>query len=186
MSVTETPTRVRRRAPSAAVRHPTPEERGAAGKAARRRAPRASHAAWEPRAERRPAVEILMDQAAERVPELVPVRHGRMLTTPFAFFRGGAAIMAADLAGTPRAGLEVQLCGDAHVGNFGGFASPERDLVFDINDFDETIRGPWEWDVKRLAASVAVAGRALGVSGGARRAAVQATVRAYREAMQRF
>jgi uncharacterized protein (DUF2252 family) len=163
-----------------------PQERAARGKAARRSVPRSSHAAWEPSAGRRPAVEILSDQAADRLPELVPVRHGRMLASPFAFFRGAAAIMAADLAETPHSGLDVQLCGDAHVANFGGFASPERDLVFDINDFDETARGPWEWDVKRLAASVAIAGRELALGAGSRRAAPEATVRSYREAMRQF
>ena len=118
--------------------------------------------------------------------ELVPVRYGRMLVSPFTFFRGAAAVMAGDLAQTPQSGIPVQLCGDAHLSNFGGFASPERALVFDINDFDETLPGPWEWDVKRLAASVEVAGRDLGFRDAARRAAVLATVRSYREAMRRF
>ena len=129
---------------------------------------------------------MLLEQAADRVADLVPIRHGRMLASPFAFFRGAAALMAADLAETPQSGLPVQLCGDAHVSNFGGFASPARELVFDINDFDETARGPWEWDVKRLAASVAIAGRELGLAQGARRGAVEAAVRSYREAMRRF
>ena len=129
---------------------------------------------------------MLLEQAAARVPELVPIRHGRMLVSPFAFFRGAAALMAADLAETPQSGLEVQLCGDAHLSNFGGFASPDRELVFDINDFDETARGPWEWDVKRLAASIAVAGRELGLAAEARRVAVEDAVRSYREAMRRF
>jgi uncharacterized protein (DUF2252 family) len=164
---------------------PSPEERTAEGKACRRRSPRSAHAAWEPR-DSKQAVDILLAQAAGRVPELVPVRHGRMLESPFAFYRGGAAIMAADLAGTPQSGIRAQLCGDAHLANFGGFASPERDLVFDINDFDETARGPWEWDVKRLAASVEIAGRELGLDAEACRAAVRTTVRAYREAMRRF
>jgi uncharacterized protein (DUF2252 family) len=129
---------------------------------------------------------VLLEQAADRVPELVPIRHGRMLRSPFAFLRGAAALMAADLAGTPDTGLTVQLCGDAHLSNFGGFASPDRQLVFDINDFDETARGPWEWDVKRLAASVAIAGRELGLAPAARREAVESAVRSYREAMRRF
>ena len=129
---------------------------------------------------------MLLEQAADRVPELVPIRHGRMLASPFAFFRGAAALMAADLAEAPRSGLTVQLCGDAHLSNFGGFASPARELVFDINDFDETARGPWEWDVKRLAASIAIAGRELGLAPAVRRAAVEAAVRSYREAMRRF
>src|SRR5690242_13496068 len=141
-------------APARAPLHLTPDERAARGKAARAEAPRGSNAEWSPPADRRDPVAILEEQAETRLPELVPIRYGRMLTSPFAFFRGGAAIMAADLASTPNSGIRVQLCGDAHLSNFGGFASPERDLVFDINDFDETLPGPWEWDVKRLAASV--------------------------------
>jgi uncharacterized protein (DUF2252 family) len=168
------------------VAHPSVEERAARGKAARSQVPRSSHAAWEPSRERRPAEDVLLEQAASRVAELVPIRHGRMLASPFAFFRGAAALMAADLADTPRSGLTVQLCGDAHLSNFGGFASPARELVFDINDFDETARGPWEWDVKRLAASIAIAGRELGLAPAARRDAVEAAVRSYREAMRRF
>ena len=120
------------------------------------------------------------------MPELVPIRYGRMLVSPFAFYRGGALIMAADLARTPSSGLRVQLCGDAHLSNFGVFGSPERNLVFDINDFDETAPGPWEWDVKRLAASFAIAGRENGFSAEERRAVVLDTVRAYREAMSGF
>jgi uncharacterized protein (DUF2252 family) len=162
------------------------EERAAAGKASRSNVPRSSHADWEPSRERRPPEDVLLEQAAARVAELVPIRHGRMLASPFAFFRGAAALMAADLAATPRSGLPVQLCGDAHLSNFGGFASPDRELVFDINDFDETVRGPWEWDVKRLAASIAIAGRELSLGPAARRAAVEAAVRSYREAMRRF
>jgi uncharacterized protein (DUF2252 family) len=164
----------------------TVEERAARGKAARSQVPRSSQAAWEPSAARRTPEEVLLEQAADRVPELVPIRHGRMLASPFAFFRGAAALMAADLAATPDSGLVVQLCGDSHLSNFGGFAAPDRELVFDINDFDETARGPWEWDVKRLAASIAVAGRELGVAPAARREAVQAAVRSYREAMREF
>ena len=161
----------------------------ARGRRARARVPRSSHAAWEPSRERRPPEDVLLAQAADRVPELVPIRHGRMLASPFAFFRGAAALMAADLAGTPQSDLAVQLCGDAHLSNFGGFAAPDRELVFDINDFDETARGPWEWDVKRLAASIAIAGRELGLEPPARRIAVEAAVaavRSYREAMRRF
>jgi uncharacterized protein (DUF2252 family) len=131
-------------------------------------------------------VEVLTRQDQTRTPALVPIRHERMLTSPFAFFRGAAAVMAADLADTPVTGLRVQLCGDAHLLNFGGFAAPDRSLVFDLNDFDETLPGPWEWDVKRLAASVAVAGRDRGFADDARRDAIVATVRAYREAMHRF
>jgi uncharacterized protein (DUF2252 family) len=158
----------------------------ARGKAARATAPRSGHAGWEPPAGRRSPVELLLEQSAERVPELVPIRHGRMLASPFAFFRGAAAVMAADLAHTPDSGLPVQLCGDAHLSNFGGFAAPDRELVFDMNDFDETARGPWEWDVKRLAASIAIAGRALGFPAAVRREAVEETVRSYREAMREF
>src|SRR5215216_7525111 len=169
-----------------AVSHPSVEERAARGRAARSNVPRSSHAAWEPPRERRPPEELLLEQAADRVPELVPIRHGRMLASPFAFFRGAAAPMAADLAETPQSGVQVQLCGDAHLSNFGGFASPDRELVFDINDFDETARGPWEWDVKRLAASIAIAGRELGLATAARHATVEEAARAYRQAMRRF
>jgi uncharacterized protein (DUF2252 family) len=172
-------------APMAAP-HPSVEERAARGKAARKKAPRGSHAAWEPPPARRDPVEVLFEQAADREPELVPVRHGRMLASPFAFFRGAAALMAADIAPTPQSGLPVQLCGDAHLSNFGGFAAPDRELVFDINDFDETARGPWEWDVKRLAASIAIAGRELGLADVARRTAIEGAVRSYRVAMRRF
>ena len=166
--------------------HPSVAERAARGKAARANAPRSSHAGWEPASDRRTPEDVLLEQAAERVPELVPIRHGRMLASPFAFFRGAAALMAADLADTPQSGLRVQLVGDAHLSNFGGFAAPDRELVFDINDFDETARGPWEWDVKRLAASIEICGRELGVTGPARREAVEAAARSYREAMRSF
>src|SRR4051812_4764988 len=121
-----------------------------------------------------------------RTPELVPIRHGRMLASPFAFFRGAAAIMAADLADTPATGVTVQLCGDAHLSNFGAYAAPDRELVFDLNDFDETLPGPWEWDVKRLAASFAVAGRDRGLERDERRKAILTTLRSYREAMREF
>jgi uncharacterized protein (DUF2252 family) len=131
-------------------------------------------------------VAILRQQATTRTPSLVPIRHGRMLKSPFAFFRGAAAIMAADLDGTPTTGLHVQLCGDAHLSNFGVYAAPDRELVFDLNDFDETLRGPWEWDVKRLAASFAVAGRDRGFNRGERREAILAAMRSYREAMREF
>jgi uncharacterized protein (DUF2252 family) len=134
----------------------------------------------------RDPVALLEEQAASRVPELVPIRYGRMLASPFAFYRGGALIMAADLAPTPNSGLRVQLCGDAHLSNFGVFGSPERNLVFDLNDFDETAPGPWEWDLKRLAASFAVGGRENGFSEKERRTSVLETVRAYREAMAAF
>jgi uncharacterized protein (DUF2252 family) len=131
-------------------------------------------------------VAIIEAQDARRVPELVPIRHGRMAASPFAFFRGAAAIMAADLATTPASGFRVQACGDAHLANFGAFAAPDRRLVFDLNDFDETLPGPWEWDVKRLAASFALAGRDRGFKRGERSAALLASVRSYREAMRDF
>ncbi len=166
--------------------HQTPQERAALGRAARTRVPRSSHAAFEPAPDRADPVALLEQQAGTRVPDLVPIRYGRMLTSPFAFFRGASLIMAADLAGTPRSGLGAQLCGDAHLSNFGVFASPERQLVFDLNDFDETLPGPWEWDVKRLVASLEVAGRGNGFSPAQRRTAVLAAAAEYREAMATF
>src|SRR5689334_12854734 len=159
-------------------------ERAAAGKQARSIAPRSAHGAWEPAADRPDPVELLEAQAASRVPELVPIRYGRMSASPFAFFRGAAAVMAADLAPTPASGIRVQCCGDAHLSNFGGFASPERELVFDLNDFDETLPGPWEWDLKRLVASVAVAAREAGLPRRERRGMARSAVRGYREAMR--
>jgi uncharacterized protein (DUF2252 family) len=165
---------------------PTREERVARGKAARAEVPRSSHAEFTPGAQRPDPITLLESQAAARVPELVPIRYGRMAVSPFTFFRGAALPMASDLAGTPRTGLVVQACGDAHLANFGLFASPERNLVFDINDFDETLPGPWEWDVKRLAASLEVAGRDNGFSTKERRGIVVAAVSAYRLAMREF
>jgi uncharacterized protein (DUF2252 family) len=156
------------------------------GRAARDQVPRSAHAGFRPSPDRVDPILVLRRQARRRIAELVPIRHGRMLSSPFAFFRGSAAIMAADLAHTPSTGVHAQLCGDAHLANFGGFAAPDRTLVFDVNDFDETLPGPWEWDVKRLAASVAVAGRDRGFADGDRRHAVTAAVRAYREAMREF
>jgi uncharacterized protein (DUF2252 family) len=164
---------------------PAPAERRAAGKAARARAPLESHADVGPEAGRDP-VGLLLGQAATRVPELVPIRHGRMLASPFTFFRGAALPMAADLGRTVTSGLRVQLCGDAHLSNFGVFASPDRRLVFDLNDFDETLPGPFEWDVKRFAASLAVAGRDVGLSAKDRRAFTLAGVASYRTSMARF
>ncbi|HEY5942137.1 MAG TPA: DUF2252 domain-containing protein [Solirubrobacterales bacterium] len=146
--------------------------------------PRSSHADWNP-AERDPLA-ILTGQDESRVAELVPIRYGRMLASPFAFYRGGAAVMASDLAETPSAGFEVQLCGDAHLSNFGVFAAPDRRLVFDCNDFDETCRGPFEWDLKRLAASIAIAGRGRGFDERGRRRAVLSGVASYRTAMRSF
>ena len=160
-------------------------DRAARGKQARAQAPLDSHAEFAPGKSRDP-VGLLLDQAKSRVPELVPVRHGRMLVSPFTFYRGAALPMAADLAGTPASGLRVQLCGDAHLSNFGAFASPERRLVFDVNDFDETLPGPFEWDVKRLAASLAVAGRDNGFPAKARRKIVLAAAEGYRTAMRAF
>src|SRR4051795_2780493 len=158
-------------------------ERRARGKAARAELPRSAHGAWEPASIRRDPIELLEEQARTRLPELVPIRHGRMLVSPFAFFRGAAYIMAADLADGARTGLHTQLCGDAHLSNFGFFAAPDRRLVFSINDFDETLPGPFEWDVKRLAGSFAVAARDLGFDEATRRPVVLEAARAYRDAI---
>lgn len=155
------------------------------GKELREKAPRASHAEWEPAAGRNP-VEILREQARNRVQELLPIRYGRMSASPFAFYRGGAAIMAADLAPTPATGVRVQACGDAHISNFGGYAAPDRRLVFDLNDFDETLPAPWEWDVKRMAASAVIAARENGASRKTARAIAQSGVTQYREVMRRL
>ena len=165
--------------------HPAREQSITAGKAARQLAPLESHRDFAAAASRDP-VGLLLGQAESRVPELVPVRHGRMLASPFAYYRGAALPMAADLAGTRSSGLQVQLCGDAHLLNFGAFASPERRLVFDLNDFDETLPGPFEWDVKRLVASMAMAGRENGLTAGKRRRVAVATAAAYRTAMREF
>jgi uncharacterized protein (DUF2252 family) len=161
-------------------------DRASRGKSLRTDTPRSSHAAWEPSSDRPDPISLLEEQAAERLPELVPIRYGRMSASPFAFYRGGAYIMASDLAGSPQTGLRVQLCGDAHVGNFGAFASPERQLIFDLNDFDETLPGPWEWDVKRLAASVAIAGRENGFDTTRRTDMVRELVAKYRQEIRRF
>ena len=169
-----------------AAPHLIPAERAARGKAARAVAPRSGHGEWEPASDRRDPVELLEEQAASRVPELVPIRYGRMLVSPFTFFRGAAYPMAADLADAPRTGLDVQLCGDAHLSNFGGFAAPDRRLVFSINDFDETLPGPFEWDVKRLVASFAVAGRDRGFDSKQRQSINRAVTRSYREAIKGF
>jgi uncharacterized protein (DUF2252 family) len=164
----------------------TPAERAARGKAARAKVPRAGHEVFERPAGSPDPISLLERQAASRVPELVPVRYGRMLVSPFTFFRGAALPMATDLATTPSSGLIVQACGDAHLSNFGIYASPERRLVFDVNDFDETLPAPWEWDVKRLAASLEVAARGNGFAGKQRRDIVTAAVAGYRTAMRRF
>ncbi len=159
----------------------TVEERIARGRSARKDAPRSSHAAFTPAVDRPDPIALLELQAATRVPELVPIRYGRMLVSPFTFYRGGAAIMANDLASTPNANITVQCCGDAHLSNFGLFGTPERQLIFDINDFDETLPGPWEWDVKRLAASFEIMGRELGYARSDRRDIVRAGVHSYRQ-----
>jgi Uncharacterized protein conserved in bacteria (DUF2252) len=164
----------------------TPADRAARGRDARTAVPRDSHAAFDPAGGRPDPVSLLEQQAAGRIPELLPIRYGRMLASPFAFLRGAALVMASDLAATPVTGLTVQVCGDAHLANFGIFASPERRLVFDINDFDETLPGPWEWDVKRLAASAEVAARGNGFGRKQRREIVLAAVARYRRAMRRL
>ena len=164
----------------------TPDERAASGRQARARVPRSRHGEWEAPTDRTDPLEILALQATTRVPDLVPIRYGRMAASPFAFFRGAAAVMAADLAHEEHSHLEVQLCGDAHLSNFGGFASPERDMVFDVNDFDETIPGPFEWDLKRLAASFEIAARGRGFDDPLRCSLVTQSVRGYRTAMREF
>ena len=163
----------------------TVEDRLARGRAARRDAPRSGHGRWQPAPDRPDPIALLEQQARTRVPELVPIRYGRMLVSPFTFFRGAASVMAADLVDTPRTGVTVQPCGDAHLSNFGLFGSPERRMLFDINDFDETLPGPWEWDVKRLAASFEILGRDRGFSPADRRAIVVAGVGEYRDRMRR-
>jgi uncharacterized protein (DUF2252 family) len=172
--------------PGAKVEHFTPAERAARGKAARGDVPRSTHANWEPGPLRPDPVDLLEQQAQTRVPELVPIRYGRMLVSPFTFYRGAAFLMASDLSGQARTGLHTQLCGDAHLSNFGAFAAPDRRLVFSLNDFDETLPGPFEWDVKRLVASFAVAGRDRGYSDKERAGVNRAVGRAYREWIARF
>ena len=176
----------RARVHSGRVEHLTRAERAARGKVARAEVPRSSLGRWEPAPGRRDPVDVLEEQAQTRVPELVPIRYGRMLVSPFTFYRGAAALMAADLADAPRTGLEVQLCGDAHLSNFGAFAAPDRRLIFRVNDFDESLPGPFEWDVKRLVASFAVAGRDRGFSRKQRKQANLAAASSYREAMRDF
>ena len=161
-------------------------ERAERGRAARAATPRSSHGAYTPPEDRPDPVGVLEDEARTRLPDLVPVRYGRMLASPFAFYRGAAGLMASDLAETPRSGFDVQCCGDAHVSNFGLFASPERRLTFDINDFDETLPGPWEWDVKRLVTSVLIAARDLGLAVRDQERIVRAAAEAYRVWMGRF
>jgi uncharacterized protein (DUF2252 family) len=163
-----------------------PAERAARGKMARAEVPRASHAEFEPGPDRPDPVALLQEQAKMRLPDLVPVRYGRMMVSPFTYYRGAALPMASDLATTPASGLAVQACGDAHLSNFGIFGAPDRRLVFDVNDFDETLPGPWEWDVKRLAASLEVAGRDNGFADKERREIVTAAAAGYRQAMRSF
>ncbi|MDO8147791.1 DUF2252 domain-containing protein [Isoptericola sp. b515] len=169
-----------------ATRTAEAEARAEAGRGARRDVPRSAHGRWAPPADRTDPVEVLAAQDADRLPWLVPVRRARMAESAFAFFRGSAAVMAMDLAPTPTIGVPVQLCGDAHLANFGTFASAERRQVFDLNDFDETVPGPWEWDVKRLAASVVVAARDNGWSDTVGGRAARGAVRTYARAMSRF
>src|SRR5882757_7540920 len=168
------------------IAHPSIDDRKAKGLEARDRAAPSSHTKWRPAADRPDPVALLEEQDTTREQDLVPVRHGRMMVSPFTFYRGAAKIMAADLKDTPVAGLGTQLCGDAHLSNFGAFASPERRLLFDLNDFDETLPGPFEYDVKRMAASFLIAGRNNGFSKADARAAAMASVAAYREAMAQF
>jgi uncharacterized protein (DUF2252 family) len=166
--------------------HLSPAERAARGADARAAVPREAHATFDPGPSRPDPIALLAEQATSRVPELVPVRWGRMMVSPFTYYRGAALPMASDLATTPVSGLAVQACGDAHLSNFGIFGSAEHRLVFDVNDFDETLPGPWEWDVKRLAASMEVAARSNGFTGKERRKIVTATVASYRQAMRAF
>jgi uncharacterized protein (DUF2252 family) len=161
-------------------------ERWASGKTSRERAARADHGAWQPAADRRDPIDILEESNQGRRPDLVPIRYGRMLANPFAFLRGSAALMAYDLSTTPTSGINVQACGDCHLANFGLFATPERNLVFDLNDFDETLPAPWEWDIKRLAASFVVAGRANGIKDKANETIVRVLAHSYRMHLVEF
>src|ERR1700758_1423052 len=168
------------------IKHFSVDERQAQGRTARDSTPPSSHAGWSPAVDRPDPVALLEQQDRTREPDLVPVRHGRMMVSPFTFYRGAAKIMAVDLKDTPAAGLRAQLCGDAHLSNFGLFASPERRLVFDLNDFDETLPGPWEWDIKRLAVSMLIAANDNGYALKEQQQVVLATVGEYRGAMARF
>src|SRR5215211_8578098 len=172
--------------PAAAQATESYQNRHERGRAARQLVPRGSHEEWAPSPDRPDPVELLEAQAKDRIPELVPIRYSRMMAFPFAFMRGAAIVMANDLASTPKSGIYAQLCGDAHLMNFGAYASPERTLLFDLNDFDETLPGPWEWDVKRLAASIVVAGRDNGFDASDCRGAAQASVASYRQRMAEF
>jgi hypothetical protein len=182
--MTDTKTPVARSGPE--VVHLDVDQRAERGRAARRAVPRSGLAQWEPPPGRPPALELLQAQETTRLADLVPIRRERMSASPFAFYRGAAVVMASDLASGPRTGLTAQCCGDAHLANFGGFASPERELVFDINDFDETHPGPFEWDVKRLVASFEIAARARGFSPKLTRDIVVQCASRYRTAMREF
>src|SRR5215204_513464 len=171
------------RAAQTAASHQQRHERG---RATCRVVPRTSHAAWTPTPDRPDPVDLLEAQAKDRLPDLAPIRYARMMASPFALMRGSAIVMANDLASTPQSGIQAQLCGDAHLLNFGMYASPERALLFDLNDFDETLPGPWEWNVKRLAASFVVAGRENGFDTADCREAAQASVASYRQRMAEF
>jgi len=177
-------TEIARARSSREIRQQSVSERAQRGKAARVQVPFADHAGWSPPSQRVEPLTLLEEQATSRLPELVPIRYGRMSVSPFSYFRGAALPMAADLASTPVSDISVQLCGDAHMSNFGVFGSPERHLVFDVNDFDETAPGPWEWDVKRLAASLEIAGRENDYSQKTRTQIVRQAVRSYRETMR--
>jgi len=161
-------------------------ERRAVGRSLRERVPRSSHASWSPAADRSDPIGLLEEQDRSRLAQFVPLRYGRMIASPFGFLRGSAVVMAGDLAAIPVTGLQVQMCGDAHLSNFGVYATPERNQVFDLNDFDETLPGPWEWDVKRLAASIVVAGRTMGFTREMNRQAVMGCIRSYRENMWKY
>ena len=172
--------------PGAAQEAASYQRRHERGRAARQVVPRGSHAEWEPAPDRPDPIDLLEAQARDRIQELMPIRYARMMASPFAFMRGSAIVMAQDLASTPKTGIQAQLCGDAHLLNFGAYASPERALLFDLNDFDETLPGPWEWDVKRLAASFVVAGRENGFDTADCRRAAQASAASYRRRMAKF
>src|SRR5215218_6052189 len=172
--------------PTAAPPSSRTRQRYERGRVARREVPRGAHAGWAPAPDRPDPVDLLEAQARDRIEDLMPIRYSRMMASPFAFMRGSAIVMANDLASTPKTGIQAQLCGDAHLLNFGAYASPERALLFDLNDFDETLSGPWEWDVKRLAASFVVAGRENGFEAADCREAAQASVASYRRRMDEF
>ena len=182
----DVPRQTRRYELDTEIKKLTPAERAEKGRKLREQVPRSSHADFDPDPQRPDPVSLLMEQSAGRMPDLIPIRYGRMIASPFSYFRGAALPMAYDLSRTPATGLPVQACGDAHLGNFGLFGSAERRLVFDINDFDETLPGPWEWDVKRLTASLEIAASENGVRKRDRTAMVQAAAARYRMAMREF